>query len=241
MRQSKMTTGFVESIQRALRRRMYDVGTIDGDFGPATMEAMRRFLQGVYNVRDARYELFTTKGRMFIAYLNSLYDLKQPVEAPWLLWANRQIGLREFKGTLHNPRIIQMFHDIKAKWFTTDETPWCAAFVGSMLEQSGWKSTRSARARSYENWGVRMDKPVIGAVCVLSRGKNPKHGHVGFVTCHTNNTVTLLGGNQGDKVSYVSFPKSRVVGYYWPKGCPLPDPAVETKLDLDTPSNTKTD
>ena len=106
-----------------------------------------------------------------------------------------------------------------------DETPWCAAFVGAVLEECGIKSTRSAAARSYLKWGDAIARPVPGAVVVFWRG-NPDgwSGHVGFVCGVTaSGDILVLGGNQGDMVSIRTFTKHRVLGYRWPVNAPLPD------------------
>jgi hypothetical protein len=34
--------------------------------------------------------------------------------------------------------------------------------------------------------------------------------------------IVLLGGNQGDAVSYKSFPAARIMGYRWPNEIPIP-------------------
>lgn len=52
-------------------------------------------------------------------------------EPKWLVEARRYIGEREIKGPKHNPKILQMWKDIKRGGIKDDETPWCAAFVGA--------------------------------------------------------------------------------------------------------------
>lgn len=54
-------------------------------------------------------------------------------EPKWLTEARRYIGEREIKGPQHNPLIVQMWKDIKRGGIKDDETPWCAAFVSSVL------------------------------------------------------------------------------------------------------------
>jgi len=49
---------------------------------------------------------------------------------------------------------------------------------------------------------------------VLARG--PNSGHVGFLEDWDDDRVKLLGGNQGNAVSYVWFPMSRILGYRVP-------------------------
>ncbi|AWI88049.1 hypothetical protein C0214_07050 [Methylobacterium sp. DM1] len=93
-------------------------------------------------------------------------------------------------------------------------TPWCAGFVGGVLEEAGIKSGRSAAARSYVNWGQRLAKPVVGCIVVLERG--PGHGHVFFLLGRdTRGNLVGLGGNQGNRVSVASFDLKRVLAMVW--------------------------
>lgn len=95
-------------------------------------------------------------------------------------------------------------------------TPWCAGFVGSVLNASGLKGTGSLMAKSYLNYGQPTDKPQIGDIVVLNRTDDPKLGHVGFFAGMDGNNVKILGGNQGNQVSVKSFPASSVAGYRQP-------------------------
>ena len=71
-------------------------------------------------------------------------------KAPWFDVAQKYLGLKEIKGSKHAPLIVQMWSHIKLAGIKDDETPWCAAFVGSCLEEVGIQSTRSAA--SYRDW-----------------------------------------------------------------------------------------
>lgn len=82
-------------------------------------------------------------------------------ELPWITEARKHIGQMEIKGPRHNPLIIQFWKDIKRGGIKDDETPWCAAFVGAMLERSGIKSTRFESAKSYLNWGFRLKNQLM--------------------------------------------------------------------------------
>ncbi len=141
----------------------------------------------------------------------------------WLKRARTYLGQREIAGRKHNPTITGFWKDIKAP-FSDDETPWCAGFVGSMLENTGIKSSRSAAARSYEKWGVKLAAPALGAIVVFARKGG---GHVGFVTGWDDNYLKVLGGNQSDAVTEARFARKgstlRVLGYRWPAGEPLPE------------------
>lgn len=141
------------------------------------------------------------------------------MEPRWLSAARQQLGQSEIHGRKHNPRILQWWTAIRAP-FTDDETPWCAGFVGGMLESVGIKSSRSAAARSYLKWGMRITKPVVGCITVFERG--PANGHVGFfVGKDARGNLRILGGNQGDAVNIKPFDPGRVLGYRWPTGEPM--------------------
>ena len=142
------------------------------------------------------------------------------VKMRWVDEARRHIGLTEIKGPQHNPEIVAMWKAIKRGGIRDDETPWCAAFVGACLERVGIQSTRFEGARSYASWGEKLEKPVAGCVVVFSRDGG---GHVGFVVGQDKaGNLLVLGGNQADAVNVKAFPLSRVTGYRWPQGEPLP-------------------
>lgn len=138
----------------------------------------------------------------------------------WLDEAAKFIGLREIKGPQHAAEILKFWKDIKRGGIKDDETPWCAAFVGSMLERSGVQSTRFESARSYESWGQPLKQPVPGCVVVFSREGG---GHVGFVVGQDKDgNLQVLGGNQKDMVRVATFPRIRATAYRWPAGMPIP-------------------
>ena len=143
--------------------------------------------------------------------------------------AKKYLGTKEVKGTKHNPLILRWWTAIRAP-FTDDETAWCAAYVGGVLEESGIRSTRSASARSYLKWGKPLDKPAVGCVVIFWRGsRDGWSGHVGFVVGKDRlSRLMVLGGNQGDEVNVRAFPLERVLGYRWPDGMQLPPTGMET-------------
>jgi uncharacterized protein (TIGR02594 family) len=141
-------------------------------------------------------------------------------EPAWLVEARKLVGLKEIKGPQHAPEILQMWRDIKRGGIKDDETPWCAAFVGAMLERAGIRSSRFESARSYLDWGQVISEPVLGCVVVFSRQGG---GHVGFcVGRDKGGNLLILGGNQADAVNVRVFPVYRVTGYRWPTGVLLP-------------------
>lgn len=146
--------------------------------------------------------------------------------APWFTKALEYVGLREIAGIKHAPAIVKFWSRIKMAGIKDDETPWCAAFVGSALEEKNIKSTRTGWALDYAKWGQKLDYPAQGAIAykkrVNSAGKTIG-GHVAFVAGQDElGRIMLLGGNQGNKVGIDPFGVSGIMGYRWPNGYPLP-------------------
>lgn len=77
---------------------------------------------------------------------------------------------------------------------------WCASFVGAALEKSGFKSTRSASARSYDNYGVGINKNGVipsGAIATVARSGGSGR-HVFIVERDLGNgKVATIEGNAG--------------------------------------------
>ncbi len=92
---------------------------------------------------------------------------------------------------------------------------WCAAFVNASLGHAGVKGTGSNMARSFLNWGEEVAEPQRGDVAVFSRGDaNGPYGHVGFFDSYNpDGTIRLLGGNQGDAVSYANYSPNALLGF----------------------------
>ena len=101
-------------------------------------------------------------------------------------------------------------------------TEWCAAFINSVLEESGIPSNNNHKypltARAFLDWGVKVSKDNIqgGDIVVFPRGNQGWQGHVGFyVRTMVINNVTyyvILGGNQNNKVSVEMYPASKALG-----------------------------
>lgn len=133
----------------------------------------------------------------------------------WVTLAHTYIGIKEIKGSSHESKILELWKAMKLGGIKNDEIPWCAGFVGGILEMSGIMSSRADSAKSYLNWGIGLEQPLFGSIAVLERGKT--FGHVGFVVGYDDkNNLLLLGGNQDDAVNIRSFALDRVISYRWP-------------------------
>jgi uncharacterized protein (TIGR02594 family) len=134
---------------------------------------------------------------------------------PWVRVALREIGQHEKVGPDHNKRILQ-YHATTTLKATADEVPWCSSFVNWVMLKAQMERTDSAAAKSWLEWGYALEKPIYGAVVVLSRqGGN----HVGFFIDETaDGKWLLLGGNQGNEVNESGYDADRVIGVRWPHG-----------------------
>jgi len=133
----------------------------------------------------------------------------------WLGIARGEIGVREIEGSEHNPRVLE-YHAMTTLQATTDEIPWCSAYICWVFEKARIPSTKSAMARSWLGWGKGIEDPYEGCVVVFSRGDNPKSGHVGIYIKESSKAILVLGGNQRDQVGETFYSKSRLLGYREP-------------------------
>jgi len=163
-----------------------------------------------------------------VSYSLCVNTMDQP---RWLELAWGDLGIAEAAGANSNPNVVRYYAEVGHAAVTDDEVAWCAAFLGACLERAGIRSTRSLMARSYLSWGEALSEPRPGAIAVLSRGFDPRLGHVGFLVGTTSNDVILLGGNQGDAVRVQPFPRSRLLGLRWPSTAAASPPLAERQPD----------
>lgn len=132
-----------------------------------------------------------------------------------LITAAKEIGVKEIPGPKSNPRVEEYLawggsvnNNLKLK----DDTPWCAGFVGWVLEKSDMTSTNSLMARSYEKWGVSKKKdPMPGDIVTFWRTSlKSGFGHVGFFLKRSGDFVYVLGGNQSDEVNIARYSTARM-------------------------------
>jgi uncharacterized protein (TIGR02594 family) len=183
------------AIQKKLKEIGHDPGPIDGVWGAETRRAIAAAL-GITAAAGGRK------------------PGNDAVDAPWLEHARTQIGVKETAGAGSSADVVGYFKASVGRAYA-DSVPWCAAFVGAMLEETGYRGSGSLMARSYLEWGTQLDKPRRGAVVVFKRG-NPPSGHVAFVDEITTGAIKCIGGNQSDAVTIASFSRTAVLGYRWP-------------------------
>jgi uncharacterized protein (TIGR02594 family) len=135
-------------------------------------------------------------------------------DTPWIDIAKSQLGVTEQTGNNDGPKVEEYLKTADCG----SGNPWCGAFVNWTMKQVGIEGTNGpAWALNWRNFGIDLDRPAFGSVGTLKR---PGGGHVGFVVANDKNRtgwVVMLGGNQGDCVSYRSFP-IKIMQFNYPKG-----------------------
>lgn len=149
-----------------------------------------------------------------------------PDESPdYFKDAFKDLGLQEWVYVggekRSNPVVERFIEKVEGKKRNAINTPWCAYWIGAKLEYHDWTSTKSGMARSYLRWGVKVEDGdwQVGDLVIFWRGRNDDGvtGHIGFICSFDDDSVLVLGGNQGDKVSLQYFPISKVLGVRRPR------------------------
>jgi uncharacterized protein (TIGR02594 family) len=128
--------------------------------------------------------------------------------------AEAEIGVHETSGPESTARINEYAActSLKAK---SDEVPWCSSFINWVICKAGGKGTNSAMARSWLSWGEPVN-PFPGCIVVFKRGTYPS-GHVAVFLERKGESISVVGGNQSDRVKVSAYHKADVLGYRWEK------------------------
>jgi uncharacterized protein (TIGR02594 family) len=157
--------------------------------------------------------------------------------------ARADIGTKEWKNG-HNPKVVQYFADVGHSWVKDDETAWCAAFVGAMLKRAGMPQTGKLAARSYLEWGERvdLDEAQPGDIVVFWRGSRDSwQGHVGFYVSRDGDGIQVLGGNQANRVGIETYSGDRLLGVRKAPGTQAPTSVrVAATAPRQSPTQSKT-
>ena len=123
------------------------------------------------------------------------------------------LNVAEAPGSANNPRIVA-YHASTNIWAGTDDSvAWCSSFVNWCVEQSGREGTNRQNARSWVDWGQDVTgNPIEGDIVVFSRTNDGVSGHVGFFVADLGDVISVLGGNQSNRVKISNYPKDGVLG-----------------------------
>jgi uncharacterized protein (TIGR02594 family) len=132
------------------------------------------------------------------------------------------LGTSEVPGAASNPAILAMLK-LDQSWPGGDEVPWCSAYVNYVCFLLGLPRSKSLAARSWLKVGapVSLTNASPGFdVVVLTRGTGAQPGpdvlaapgHVGFYLSAQDSSISILAGNQGNRVSEQNFPLNHLLG-----------------------------
>lgn len=192
------TKDAVLELQRALNNNQHEKLALDGDPGPITIAAIKRYREPVP----------VSKPPIAALPINDL--------VAWMTWAKAHLGEHEVLGSKDNPFIMSLYPDGNYPQ-QHDEVPWCACFVNAALKRNGYKGSNSAAAKSFDKYGTACE-PKYGAIITLRHANGGRH--VTFFSHWVNEAAGLaacLGGNQANsvKVSTYNF-KKELVASRWP-------------------------
>ncbi|MCE3269705.1 MAG: hypothetical protein K0S57_102 [Ramlibacter sp.] len=148
-----------------------------------------------------------TKDPLVVArYFENLPDVNKEKQAYNAEWPERA-----------NPVIVAFF--LQATNYGSpngDDTPWCAAFMNWCLMRAGKPRTKSASSGSFRCFALPATSPhQVGDIAVFKkRGYDEPcsgKGHVAFWLAESGDWVTVLGGNQGDRVKVSKYPAREAV------------------------------
>jgi len=166
-------------------------------------------VDGVFGVNTAR-----AASRFQVAF--NLTSLLRPTKPSTpIAWARGELGQREVAGPNDNPR-IRWYHSHSANIGSRehpDEVAWCSSFLNAAADETGFKKTDNALARSWATYGHDAgDKVAEGDIVVL---KTPSSFHVTLASAPFDRTKAKtfegLGGNQANTVKLSSFACSHIV------------------------------
>lgn len=150
--------------------------------------------------------------------------------APWMARGLSYLGRREIVRGKLSEWVRSLFTRTRfPREMVNEKTAWCGAYACTVLEESGIRSPRSARARDFLSWGIALAHPIPGALCVFTRGDpSADTAHVAFCVrlLSDGRTLQALGGNQRNAVTIENRLRAQLLGVRWPADQPLPRDAV---------------
>lgn len=132
---------------------------------------------------------------------------------PWIAVAFKEYGQARLVGHQSNPRILEYLHAIPSAANATDKEDWASAFAEWCLNQVGINGPKSMKPKAWITWGQEIKEPKAGAIAVFNFDGTE---HVGFVIVEADDDLTVLGGNQEEKVEVRRYPKSKLIDYRMP-------------------------
>lgn len=180
-------------------------------------------LAAVRHPRVAPAAVTPTYPVMFDRHGLSGYDYSQQMpQAPQPTVRSRHVDKAAATPAPRTPHLFASSDPVSEarRWIGSNPTRrsslWCATFMNFVLERSGYSGTGSDAARSFASYGQRISGPQVGAIAVMTRGKNG--GHVGIVSgFDASGNPIVISGNHGHRVAEAVYPRGRIYAYVLPR------------------------
>ena len=186
--------------------------------GVPTQKGAEKHQQGAQVSRNAKApQLNVKKGKVAQRVLKVHANARRAREARAARLVSMPITETPKRPLLGWPALVSEARKYLGTNPTSRSRLWCATFMNMVLAKAGYSGTNSDAAKSFAQYGRRVSEPRVGAIAVLTRGKNG--GHVGVVSgIDTQGNPIIISGNHGKRVGEAIYPRSRVIAYVMPSG-----------------------
>ena len=130
-----------------------------------------------------------------------------------------ELGVHETPGQDATPRIVLYAAHTTLK-ATSDEVAWCSSLTNFVTDTAGFPGTHSAAARSWLNWGIKLEAPILGCIVIFDRHDTSNLNAAHVAICDhpdiSNGVIRTIGGNVSNSVKIDRSPVTKVLGYRSP-------------------------
>jgi uncharacterized protein (TIGR02594 family) len=137
-------------------------------------------------------------------------------DLPWIEAGLAVYGLHEVRD-----------HKALSAWLKSEgrtlgspaKLPWCGDYVDTAIALALPSEPRPGKLGENPYWALNWEffgKPSPECFGAVAAFKRPGGGHVGFLVGQDATSYRVLGGNQGDAVSYTWILKTRCKHIRWP-------------------------
>lgn len=148
----------------------------------------------------------------------------QPNDPLRLKAAFNDLGLREVPGGATAPRIGEMYKAAGASPDMDDSrVSWCSAAMNDWVKKEGLAGTNSLLGKSWAalpNARALDIKRAIprASICMFRYSGVSWQAHVAMALADLGDRIMVIGANQGNSVSIMTWPKSALIAAVWPVG-----------------------
>lgn len=202
----------VLNLQKNLAKLGFAPLAVDGEFGQQTDAAVRKF-QATHDLGVDGVVGSVTQAAISKAIVSQIPEPSSG-ETPWMDWMRSHIGESFVTGKKPTKFDEEVFAHTNYGSLDGVMQPGCAATVCAALEETGYRSTDGADAKSYLKYGKPCE-PKFGAIVVFRWASGSRHVTF-FDHAAGLDKIACLGGNQGHELNVSIFSKKFIEHICWP-------------------------